>query len=139
MNEELKQLDKYGLCPNCKTSWDGGDILEEVTKLDVYIHKTYKELASIAENYGWTEFNKIRFTRLSTTIRADKTLYTCPEIRCAHVFDEEGNEYESLGNAVEGKIYTIDETTHRRDPTVYEDEYNEDDLNTEDTEDDVPF
>lgn len=50
-------------CPECKTSWDGGDILEEAVRRkdnkEYYFgNLSDADLIKYAENYGWTPENK---------------------------------------------------------------------------------
>lgn len=53
-----------GYCPKCKTSWDGGDVLEELNKLERLKHLNENEIKRIAEELGWTEENGKRFSKL---------------------------------------------------------------------------
>ncbi len=55
-------------CPECKTSWDGGDILEELVRLKDegmgYQDYSDEDLIKAAGDYGWTSENKKRFGNL---------------------------------------------------------------------------
>lgn len=53
-----------GFCPKCKISWDGGDILEELGKLERLKHLNENEIKTMAEELGWTKDNEKRFTKL---------------------------------------------------------------------------
>lgn len=105
----MDKIDKYGLCPNCKCNWNGRDIHEELNSLSVFTHKTAAELKAIAGNYGHTEFNKPKFSKVIVVEPGgDKMFYKCPNIRCGHIFDPElGLEYESIQDANRGIEYSI--------------------------------
>jgi hypothetical protein len=90
-----QSLNKYGQCPICEYGWDGGDVLESLIALDVFKGKSQRELLTIAsECYGYTEENKIRFTRLNsidlTGKNAGKGFWECPS--CRFVWNKATNE-----------------------------------------------
>lgn len=63
------ELDRHGICPECGSNWDDGDILERLKKLRedgviYYGSKTDAELIEIAGHYGWTPDNPKRFSRI---------------------------------------------------------------------------
>lgn len=84
-------IDRYGECPNCQVSWDGGNILQEMIKLDILIGETYENILSMAnKNYGYTVENQKRFSNLISRELKDETktiVYQCPE--CRQVFNEQ--------------------------------------------------
>jgi rubredoxin len=45
------QLDHYGNCPNCGTSWNAGDIFDSFRQQAIYINKTDAELKELVEKY----------------------------------------------------------------------------------------
>lgn len=96
---QLPPIDKHGSCPNCEYGWDGGDILETVSQLSVFIGKEPHEIKRIAADcYGYTENNKTRFTNLKQIEIPveDISVWQCP--RCNHVWDKVTNHhYKSLG------------------------------------------
>jgi len=55
-------------CPECKTSWDGGDILEDATRRkdasEPMFDMSDTELIEYAEAYGWTPEDKRRWGNL---------------------------------------------------------------------------
>lgn len=55
---------RCGECPECGTSWDGGDIFENLKKDEFYKGKTDDEIKISASQYGWSEENKIRSSKL---------------------------------------------------------------------------
>lgn len=105
-------LDRHGKCPNCDTSWDGGDILEHLTNMDVFTNKTPKEIEEIAtNNYGWNPVDRPRFSKLIGHDLEEVSLMQCPNIRCCHVFDKEtGQEYASVIDAKLGIPYVKSES-----------------------------
>lgn len=86
---ENNTIDLYGKCPNCKATWDGGDILEELKKLDIHMGRPEKEILELASHFGYTKENKKRFTRvIHNEIRGehDGVSFTqCP--LCKHVWN----------------------------------------------------
>jgi hypothetical protein len=63
---ESKPIDLHGRCPNkeCNDNWDGGDILEQLGKIEAYSSMGYNDLVKLAEqSYGYTQENKKRFSR----------------------------------------------------------------------------
>lgn len=104
-NNPQPQFDKWGQCPNCEKGWDGGDIFEVLQTLDVFRGKSKQEILNIAAvNYGYTEANKTRFTRLvsiepiSTSVKP-RFFWQCPH--CGHVWDKFTSEhFNSLTDAI---------------------------------------
>ena len=97
-------INRYGECPNCKTSWKGLDVLEALSSYSFNMGKSHNELVRQAANYGWTPDNKICFSNLISHETTDgRNLLECPKISCQHVFDRyTGEEYASLKNAYRG-------------------------------------
>ena len=97
---EQKSLDRLGCCPNCKSNWDGGDIKQALSLMDINQFKKDDELEKLAGEYGWTKENGKRFTatkvyEVSPTPLVKFVFLECPE--CLHVFDEQnGKEYGSI-------------------------------------------
>lgn len=106
--KEVK-IDRYGLCPNCKSDWNGRDVYEDLNRLSVFSHKSPQEMTTLASNYGWSDFSKTKFSKVIIIELEDgKILYKCPEIRCGHIFDvETGFEYEDIVSAKEGEGESI--------------------------------
>lgn len=93
-------IDKYGKCPNCETDWNKGDIHKVLSNINMFAHKTDYDISKIAQNYGWTEFNKGNFSSLKLIEVEDKKIAQCSNIRCGHFFDlETGNEFVNLLDA----------------------------------------
>lgn len=101
--EQLPPINRHGSCPNCEKGWDGGDILEELKKMDVFRGKTDQEMLQIASNYGYTESNPVRFTRLGTIeLPLDKRYFwECPH--CHHIWDKITNHHFVNLNQALGK------------------------------------
>jgi len=55
---------RCGDCPECGTSWDDGDIFDTLRADEFYEDKTDEEVKISASQYGWSENNKIRRTKL---------------------------------------------------------------------------
>ena len=97
-------MDKYGQCPNCKESWDGGDMLETIGAIELLSIKSKTEISYlVSSNYGYTEQNKARFSKVITHNIDGIQLIQCPNTRCSHVFDTEGKEYTSVREAIFNK------------------------------------
>lgn len=96
-------IDKNGCCPNCNTTWDGGDIYESLYKLDIFMQKSSEEVKKHANQfYGWTPENAKRFSNvIGITISRlgdQVNYYQCPN--CLHVFDADtGKEFINLNEA----------------------------------------
>lgn len=108
------KIDRFGECPNCKTSWKGQDILQHLSKLSCNIGKSYTELVKLASNYGWTPDNKACFsTLISHELEDGRNLLECPKISCQHVFDRyTGEEYMSMHDAIRNKPVYKEPTIH---------------------------
>ncbi len=116
--EEIKfNLDRYGCCPNCKTSWDGGDLFESLRSLDLYKANSDEEIQNIARNYGWTPENRIHSSRLiGIEIRGlydGVAFYRCPNTLCNSTWSRFTGElvdrfYQPLNKQQDGE----------RDPTT---------------------
>ena len=94
-------VNRHGSCPNCEDDWDGGDIYDELFKLDVFFMKP-KETKLMAEKYGWTPENKKHFSNVigvEFEKHEEKTnLIQCPN--CRHVFNVlTGQHFVNLNEA----------------------------------------
>ena len=91
-----EQLNRHGQCPVCEFGWDAGDMLETLSRLDVFKAKTQKEILQIAqESYGYTETNKLRFSALNsidlTGLKVGAGFWQCP--KCGSIWDKITNQY----------------------------------------------
>ena len=109
-------INRVGNCPNpgCNKSWDGGDIKEEVAKMDVYMFRSAEEIEEIAKNhYGWTPENPKHFSLAihHSDPSNDIDALECPF--CRSVYETEtGLFYGTLMNMYKEKTKQIeDETT----------------------------
>lgn len=83
-------------CPQCKQSWDDGDILEVLTGLrdsgKSYIGWSDAALRDAAAHYGWTAHSPKRFTKL-IRVKPDRgrgqDYWMCPH--CSAEFKERPN------------------------------------------------
>jgi len=97
-------VDKHASCPNCGKKWDGGDALENLSKLDVFFNKSKKEMDKVAAMMGYSEHNKSRFTRVIVHEKEEVVLLECPY--CNHLFNAEtAEEYASMMDFNSGKGY----------------------------------
>lgn len=94
----MNTIDKTGLCPNCKTDWNAGDILAELQKLDIFFLKNYKDMEKVAGNYGWKANSKSNLSKVKVYEYEDgTTLIECPNMKCGHVFNTNtGEEWDSM-------------------------------------------
>lgn len=106
------KINRFGLCPNCGTNWNGPDILESISMLSCNSHKNEAQLKAMAANYGWTEHNKTNFSNTISHEIDGKTLLECPKITCSHVFDRyEGIEYRNMFDAQRGiEIFRVSDS-----------------------------
>lgn len=101
----MNTLNRLGKCPNCGVSWDGGDILEVLSKLNAFMNKSYEEVRAIAVDcYGWDEENKKHFSNL---VKIENKVHNisaeeCPS--CRHVWSD-NIEYENMYNFISGIPY----------------------------------
>jgi len=51
------------LCRYCNYDLDDGDIYEKLSKDVLYKYHTKEDLLKVAQRYGWSEENKLRFTK----------------------------------------------------------------------------
>lgn len=107
MSQHQNSLNKHGNCPNCEGNLDGGDVLQTISALSCFQGKSDTELKQIAgDNYGYTESNKTRFTKLISIEpkgeHEGKAFWKCPH--CYHVWDKfTGDHFASLRLALEGE------------------------------------
>lgn len=101
------KINRWGICPNCQTSWKGNDVLEHLASLSCNAGKSHNEVKKLAANYGYTEDNKLNFSNLkSVETENNRNLLQCPKISCGHVFDRyTGLEYKSMYDAQKNIIY----------------------------------
>lgn len=119
----MSKIDKYGVCPNCGVNWEGSEVHEEINSLNVFSHKSTNEVKTIAGEFGWSEDNKVKFSRVIVIQAEEKTFYQCPEIRCAVVYDTEtGISYASIEEATRPKV-----SVYSINLDVTDDEYDLDD------------
>jgi hypothetical protein len=50
-------------CRYCNFDLDGGDIYEVLKVHPLYMDRLDREIRKIAENYGWTDENKLHFNK----------------------------------------------------------------------------
>jgi hypothetical protein len=99
------KVNRFGLCPNCATNWNGPDILESISMLACNNKKTEKELKAIAANYGWSEHNRTNFSNTISHEVDGKILLECPKMSCGHIFDRyTGEEYRNMFDAHRGIV-----------------------------------
>ena len=93
-------LDRKGFCPNCKINWEGKDILEHLSDMDVFTNESEDKLKEIAnKSFNWKQDNPQSFSEVIIHSYNGKTVYQCPNIKCMHVFDPiSGEEYFSMFN-----------------------------------------
>jgi hypothetical protein len=80
-------IDKHGKCPCCRFNLDGGDIRENLSKMDVFHHKGEEVITAMAQSYGWNEEKPTRFTKLvSRDLGPDGLFWRCPF--CGYTVDQ---------------------------------------------------
>jgi hypothetical protein len=79
-------MDMLGNCPHCNKDWDGGDIMENLMKMDCFMNigQTALELIAIG-NYGWTRENGKKFSLAVLHTIEGKVYAECPS--CLSVFE----------------------------------------------------
>jgi hypothetical protein len=110
-------------CPVCKEDWDGGNILEFLTKQrdnvksemnDILIGKTDEEIYEIAKSYGYTYENKAHFRKNMIDIEISGVYEGVLYHRC--------NSCRTHWHRFNGKQYTRDEYYQIKDHTVWKNE-----------------
>lgn len=98
------KIDPYGECLQCGKSLDGGDMLEQMSKLEIYFGRTEAYIKRKASEYfGYNEERKRRFTHLISNKlpHSSQVLFTCPF--CKATFEEAKDEtikvYKNLYDA----------------------------------------
>lgn len=99
-------IDRNGECPNCEEDWDGGDMFEQLKRLDIFV-LDHKEAEKAAMKYGWTPENAKRFSHVislqfsTNEVNNTSRVYDfieCPQ--CRHVFNiETGQEFMNKNEA----------------------------------------
>ena len=85
-------------CPHCKCNWNGGDILECLSKHPLYSNYTKEQLLEAAGHYGWTPETPKNFSLvIGIELPYDHpnhydgiSYWQCPE--CKTVFTRDGIE-----------------------------------------------
>lgn len=101
----MEPINKQHSCPECQANWQGDDIFNHLTKMDLYVNKTPREMEVIAGYYGWTPENKLTFSLLKKIeipeLAGGMTFYQCPNEKCLKVFESKTSEmYPSLRDAI---------------------------------------
>lgn len=112
----MSEVNKYGLCPSCNKSWEGKDIQDELNNLSVFKYKSQKNVEAIAGNFGYSEENKTKFSKVIVIESGNDIFYKCPEIRCGKVFNSKtGDKFNSIEQAKRGiaEIQTEDMTPEK--------------------------
>lgn len=102
---ENEYIDKLGICPNCKTSWDGGDVFEVLSNMDIHSNKSSHDIQKLSATYGWSENTKTRFSNTTSIIVTSENkdiskgnFIQCK--KCLHVYNiNSGKEYSSIHEA----------------------------------------
>jgi pyrrolidone-carboxylate peptidase len=92
-------LDRLGNCPNCGAKWDGGDVMEQLSKLDTLTHVNEDEIKKLARSMGWTEENKTRFTKLMVKDYRDSIVLVC--LNCGTGYSAVTGEKITINNQTE--------------------------------------
>jgi len=96
-------IDRLGTCPCCGASWNGGDILDQIKKLDVFTHTAPSDIVKVARSMGWSEENKTSFTKLVVYEVDGIVVLECHNDRCKHVFTADGVDMGSMTEYREAK------------------------------------
>jgi len=93
-NYKINETNHCGTCPECKTSWDNGEVVDYLMNSELYLAATTDR--AIAEytarkSYGWTPENQKRISKLAfiETSDGDDTFngldgyYQCPKCQVA--------------------------------------------------------
>jgi hypothetical protein len=64
-NYKINETNHCGTCPECKTSWDNGEVVDYLMNSELYLAAT--TVRNVAEytarkSYGWTQENKKRIS-----------------------------------------------------------------------------
>lgn len=102
---ENNNLDRFGNCPSCGTNFDGGDIYEVISKLDIHMNKSAADMLKFAEiNYGYNSVNKKHFSNLiGVTLAGSENkplpdFWKCPH--CGTIWDAEtSKQFKNLNEA----------------------------------------
>lgn len=89
----MSKINKCGICPNCNTDWDDGDIMETISKLDVFVGKNNNSFKKLAANYGWDENTKTRFSKAKIVEINNEIFIQCSNNTCNHIFKANTGEY----------------------------------------------
>lgn len=93
-NYKIDETNHCGTCPECKASWDNGEVVDYLMDKELYLGATTDR--AIAEHtarksYGWTPENQKRISKLAfvETSDGDETFngldgyYQCPHCQIA--------------------------------------------------------
>lgn len=93
-NYKIDETNHCGTCPECKASWDNGEVVDYLMNKEVYLAATTDR--AIAEytatkSYGWTPQNQKRMSKLvfiessdgDETFNGLDGYYQCPQCQVA--------------------------------------------------------
>lgn len=93
-NYKIDETNHCGTCPECKASWDNGEVVDYLMDKELYLGATTDR--AIAEHtatksYGWTPQNKKRISKLAFVESSDGDdtfngldgYYQCPHCQIA--------------------------------------------------------
>lgn len=93
-NYKIDETNHCGTCPECKASWDNGEVVDYLMDKELYLGATTDR--GIAEgiarrNYGWTPENQKRISKLAFVESSDGDdtfngldgYYQCPQCQIA--------------------------------------------------------
>jgi Zn-finger nucleic acid-binding protein len=93
-NYKINETNHCGTCPECKTSWDNGEVVDYLMNGELYLAATTDR--NIAEytarkSYGWTPENQKRISKLAFIETSDGDdsfngldgYYQCPQCQVA--------------------------------------------------------
>lgn len=93
-NYKIDETNHCGTCPECKASWDNGEVVDYLMNKELFLGATTDR--AVAENmatksYGWTSLNKKRMSNLvfvessdgDDTFNGLDGYYQCPQCQVA--------------------------------------------------------
>lgn len=116
---EENKINRHGLCPHCQENWDGGDVFEALSKMDINMMKSPDDVRILAGNFGWspdnpTNFSKTNVIELIPTPLMKLIYLQCP--KCMYVYDAQtGKEYSSIQAAKSELVFDVMEELDKDD------------------------
>ena len=126
-NYKIDETNHCGTCPECKASWDNGEVVDYLMNRELYLGATTDRAITegiARRNYGWTPENKKRISKLAFVEASDGDetfngldgYYQCPQ--CQVAWGSEDGERTERFKTLLGEKSAMDDFIKKNFPRV---------------------